>query len=119
MQLYSNDAPSETRQLQIEDSALSEYQHFFYGSKQDTIPILFLARYWKEFDLFRPFVEEAITLVETEVFQTTPIFNGMPLQATMTLLEAKKLKGFVRYRFELLLPNDNSIRQTFIKRVEK
>ncbi|UNB45934.1 hypothetical protein [Staphylococcus coagulans] len=117
MQRYLNVGCKETRYLNIEQQALMDYQVLFDDASTTTIPLLFFARYWSKFELFQPFIGEAITLVETNVNQPQAILYEASIEATMTYMAYKKIKGFERFQFELALPHDNTIQQTFVKRV--
>lgn len=67
MQHSSNVGQSETKMLIIDIEAVRQYQRLCGCPKTEEIPLLFLARYWREFDIFAPFVKAPILLVETEV----------------------------------------------------
>ncbi|PTG56806.1 hypothetical protein BU692_01475 [Staphylococcus chromogenes] len=117
MQHSSNVGQSETKMLKIDIEAVRQYQRLCGCPKTEEIPLLFLARYWREFDIFAPFVKAPILLVETEVVKKEPIPFTDSLQATLTWSVAQDLKRFKRFRFELSLPGQNKIRQKFIQKV--
>lgn len=117
MQHSSNVGQSETKMLIIDIEAVRQYQQLCGYPQTEEIPLLFLARYWREFDIFVPFVTAPILLVETEVVKKKPIPFTDSLRATLTWSVAQDLKRFKRFRFELSLPGQNKIRQTFIQKV--
>lgn len=115
---YSNVGRKETRILHIDETDVTAYQTLFKVPYTNTVPLLFFARYWKAFTLFQPFIGESIMLVETMVKQGESIEITAPVEATLTWVSHNVIKGFERYRFQLVLPHDNVIEQVFVKRVE-
>lgn len=57
MQHSSNVGQSETKMLKIDIEAVRQYQRLCGCSETEEIPLLFLSRYWREFDIFAPFVK--------------------------------------------------------------
>lgn len=117
MQHCSNVGDSETRTLIIDEFELQAYQALFHYAEND-IPPLFFARFWYMFELFQPFITLPITLVETQVTQNAPLPKQPHVQATLTLLEATKIKHFERYRFEMNVNDVLTVHHTFIKQVK-
>ncbi|ARJ51125.1 hypothetical protein [Staphylococcus lutrae] len=117
MQHSLNVGDKETRVLHLDQAALARYCALFEKPMTSDVPLLFFARYWQAFMLFQPFMREPIILVETSVTQGQPIAQASAVEATLVWESYKPIKGFERYCFVLILPNENRIRQVFVKRV--
>lgn len=115
---YLKDGQHEHRLLKIDETALTQYQSYFGLEKTKAIPILFFARYWPEFDLFKALSHEALYLTETIVTEIQPLMYDEWIEATLEIKTICKIKQFERYQFELQLPKQNRITQIFVKRVK-
>lgn len=115
---YLKDGQREHRWLKIDKTALTQYQTYFGMMATKTIPMLFFARYWPEFDLFKTLSHEALYLTETVVTETQPLMYDEWIEATLEIKTIRKIKQFERYQFELQLPKQNRITQIFVKWVK-
>ncbi|MDO5375078.1 MAG: hypothetical protein Q4F01_02730 [Staphylococcus rostri] len=113
---YLNVGNTETRHIKVDQSSLHAYQTLFDMSLSREIPLLFFARYWRDFNLFQPFVGAEVMLVDTTLKYVTPLYCDESIKATLTFKSAKQIKNFEQFRFELVLNDSNVIQQTFVRR---
>ncbi|UXR76572.1 MULTISPECIES: hypothetical protein [unclassified Staphylococcus] len=118
MSHYSNVGQKETRHIKVDVSSLHAYQALFEMPLTQEMPLLYFARYWCDFEIFRSFMGIEIMLVETVLKEAEKLFCHETIKATLTFKSVKQVKNFERFLFELVLNDQNVIQQTFVRRVK-
>lgn len=113
---YSNVGQTETRHIKVDVSSLHAYQALFEMPLTQKIPLLYFARYWCDFEIFRSFIGTEIMLVETVLKETEKLFCYETIKASLTYKSVQQVKNFEQFQFELVLNDNNVIQQTFIRR---
>ncbi|CAM2997439.1 VraC protein [Staphylococcus argensis] len=125
MPSYSDLGREEVEQqwVHFDEKEVARYQALIGsdGEALRRVPVLYCARLWPEFDLFRAINGQELKLRETDVQQYRSLETKRCYLAELRVLNVRQIRHFKKYQLQLVLYEEGrlavKIQQTFVKEV--
>ena len=127
MPSYSNLGLEDVEQQWVHfDEEEVERYRMLIGDVDDgscSVPVLYCARLWPEFDLFQAINGQELKLRETNVEQNLTLDVQRRYLAELRVLNVRQIRHFTKYQLQLVLYEEGqlavTIQQTFVKEVRE